>query len=52
MRTEKIIIEVIWRPTEQKQNWSILADEFTRAIEEVLEEEELDGAAFALPMGR
>jgi len=48
MRTNKIVIEVIWRPTENLQNPSMLADELTDAIDKALEDRSLEGAAFAL----
>ncbi len=52
MKTNKIVIEVIWRPTESTQNASMLADELTDAVEEALEKKGIDGAAFALSVGR
>ena len=52
MKTQKILIEVIWRPTNEMQNASMLADELTDAVEEALEVKGLEGAAFALSVGR
>ena len=52
MKTKKIIIEVIWRPTEEMLNASMLADELADAVEEALEVKGIEGAAFALSVGR
>ena len=52
MKTQKILIEVIWKPTEQVQNANMLADELTDAVEEALEVKGIEGAAFALSVGR
>jgi len=52
MKTKKIVIEVLWRPTEQMQNADMLADELTDAVEEALEVKGLEGAAFALSVTR
>ena len=52
MKTNKIVIEVIWRPTESMQNANMLADELTDAVEKALTDRNIDGAAFALSVGR
>ncbi len=52
MKTKKIMIEVIWKPTEQMQNADMLADELTDVVEEALEVKGIEGAAFALSVGR
>jgi hypothetical protein len=48
MKAKKIVIEVIWKPTERMQNASMLADDLTDVIEKTLREKGLDGAAFAV----
>ena len=50
MKTRKIVIEVIWRPTEKMQNASMLADDLSDIVEKALEDKGLDGAAFASPV--
>lgn len=52
MKTRKIVIEVIWRPTESMQNASMLADDLSDLIDRALGEKGLDGAAFASPVER
>ena len=52
MKTQKILIEVIWKPTEQMLNADMLADELTDAVEEALEKKGIEGAAFALSVAK
>jgi hypothetical protein len=52
VKTQKIVIEVIWRPTESMQNANMLADELSDLIEEALEKRDMEGAAFASPVER
>jgi hypothetical protein len=47
MKTKKIVIEVIWRPTERMQNESMLAADLADLVERALLERDLSGAAFA-----
>ena len=48
MRTNKIVIEVIWRPTENLENPNMLADDLTEAVEKALVDRGPEGAAFAI----
>ncbi len=52
MKTEKIVIEVIWRPTEKMRNASMLAANLTDVVAGWMEDEDIDGAVFASPVTR